>query len=43
LSESFSTSRDWTTGMGDGYDLSILAFSNIYNIGILVYHNTWVK
>lgn len=25
LSESFSTSRDQTTGMGDGYDLSILS------------------
>ena len=40
LSESFSTSRDRTTGMGDGYDLSILSFSNIYSIGSLVYHNT---
>jgi hypothetical protein len=40
FSESFSTSRDQTTGMGDGYDLSILNFSNIYNVGNLVYHNT---
>jgi hypothetical protein len=43
LSESFSTSRDWTTGMRDGYDLSILSFSNIYSIGNLVYHHIWVK
>jgi hypothetical protein len=40
LSESFSTSRDRTTGMGDEYNLSILGFSNIYHIGNLVYHNT---
>jgi hypothetical protein len=40
LSESFSTSRDRTTGMGDEFNLSILGFSNIYNIGNLVYHNT---
>ena len=43
LSGSFSTSRDRITYMGDGYDLSILSFSNIYNIGNLVYHNTWVN
>jgi hypothetical protein len=43
LSESFSTSRDRTTGMGDGYDLSILGFSNINDIGNLVYPYTWVK
>ena len=43
LIESFSTSRDRTTGMGDEYDLYILSFSNIYNVGNLVYHNTWVK
>jgi hypothetical protein len=40
LNESFSMSRDQTTGMGDEYNLSILGFSNIYNIGNLVYHNT---
>jgi hypothetical protein len=43
LSESFSTSRDQTTGMGDEYNLSILGFSNINDIGNLVYHYTWVK
>jgi hypothetical protein len=32
LSESFSTSRDRTIGMGDEYNLSILGFSNIYDI-----------
>ena len=40
LSESFSMSRDRITNMGDGYDLCILGFFNIYNIGNLVYHKT---